>query len=767
MVLNKITLSELEKIAAERDSLLCKIKEYEKLLEEKPDSAIQYINNVTVPFYQFSLDLKKINYINKAAELFCGSSSEEIYQNADLWFSSIYQEDKSNVIESLFQMVKNKKKEILLEYRIKKPDDTIVYIADRATLINDAQGHPNCIMGFLTDMTGFMNARKEMLIYDQILSVSQTEKSIDVAVEAILKISCLSFEWDEAEVWLVEQSSGLLYCIKIWSRLHNEPKEFYEASYQLKIPVNEGFQGEVLRTKLPTLANDYRKNKGFIRGELITKAGFKTAFGIPISYQGNALGVLIFFSKKIKNLTHEQIHMLQRISEILGERIQSKISKEEMSYMIYHDNLTGLINRFGLEAFLQNQISKNKNESVSLIIINLDQFHNLNESMGFSFGDSLIGNIASKLNEHLFDTISAIANIGGGQLAFVLCNIKRPEEIGPLLERIKAIVKAPLNIQDKRILLTLSIGVAIYPYDAIEHLSLLKNTTIALNHAKSRGGDCVQYFSETLQKTVTEAINLESDLRKALSENDFRIHYQPKVDIESGGIIGLEALLRWQSPDRGLLLPDSFLNVAEQSDLIVYIGKWVLLQICRDFPFTDLNMPVSVNFSARQFQKQFEIEHFIKIMLEKFSLRPSFLEIEVTESQMMSDPIRSMDVLSSLQKIGTTISIDDFGVGYSSFEYLKRFRPNRIKIDKSFIDGLPFDRENAGIVRAIIALCKSLNIRVIAEGVENAEQLRFLINEQCDEIQGFYFSKPLPLYDVRDLIDRKVKLVLPDGIKRR
>ncbi|WP_131794825.1 PAS domain-containing protein [Fluoribacter gormanii] len=298
MVLNKITLSELEKIAAERDSLLCKIKEYEKLLEEKPDSVIQYINNVTVPFYQFSLDLKKINYINKAAELFCGSSSEEIYQNANLWFSSIYQEDKSNVIESLFQMVKNKRKEILLEYRIKKPDDTIVYIADRATLINDAQGHPNCIMGFLTDMTGFMNARKEMLIYDQILSVSQTEKSIDVAVEAILKISCLSFEWDEAEVWLVEQSSGLLYCIKIWSRLHNEPKEFYEASYQLKIPANQGFQGEVLRTKLPTLANDYRKNKGFIRGELITKAGFKTAFGIPISYQGNALGVLIFFQKR-------------------------------------------------------------------------------------------------------------------------------------------------------------------------------------------------------------------------------------------------------------------------------------------------------------------------------------------------------------------------------------------------------------------------------------------------------------------------------------
>ncbi|HHT0591579.1 TPA: bifunctional diguanylate cyclase/phosphodiesterase [Legionella anisa] len=755
---------QLTEVAAERDSLIPKIKEYEEILKLKPDSVIQYIDKIKVPFYQFSLDLK-ITYINQATVELLNCSRENICQDKNLWFSYVHEEDKANVIESLLQMVNEGKNELMLEYRIKKRDETILFISDRATLITDKEGHPACIMGFLTDITRLISSRREILLYDQILNIARTEKSIEIAIEAILKISCLSFEWDEGEVWLGENSGEKLYCIKIWHKLHDEVKEFYEKSYQLKIPVNEGFQGEVIRSSLPTLINDFGINKQFIRGDLISKAGLKTAFGLKISYQGKTLGVLIYFSKKVKKLSHEQIQALQRIAEILGDLIQTKISKEEMSYMIYHDKLTGLTNRLGLETSLEDQIIKNKREIIALIMFDLDRFSTIKESMGFEFSDLIIRNVATKLDMYLCDVVNLITNIGGDQFAIVLNNINRPEEIAPVIEKINSILKTPFLIEDKQIIITISIGVAIYPYDAINHISLLKNAMISLGHAKSRGGDCVQYFSETLQKAVTNSINIENDLRKALTENDLRLYYQPQVDLKSRNIIGVEALLRWQMPDGELRLPSSFLSIAEQSDLIVYIGKWVLLEIANDFPFAQLNIPVSFNLSARQLLIQYEIEEFIEVLLQKLSLPPSMLEVEVTESQLMIDPVRSTKVMSSLQSLGLSIAIDDFGTGYSSFDYLKRFRPNKIKIDKSFIDKLPSSREDAGIVRAIIALCKCLNIKVIAEGVEHAHQLQFLIDEECDEIQGFYFSKPLPIYDLRNLIDDKVKLILPNRIK--
>lgn len=747
--------SQLDKIAAQRDELVAKIKEYEKLLKEQP----QYLEKISTPIYQISIDLKKIIYINPAARKLMKFSSKELYQNPDLWFQSIHEKDRSTVFRALQNMAKNRESEILLEYRIKKNDKTYLYVTNRATLIYDSQGNPIYIMGFIHDTSELFTAKKEMLLYDQIMNVAHTEKSIEVAIEAILRISCLSFEWDEGEVWLIEQSTDSLYCIKIWHNLHDEIKEFYEKSYQLKINLNEGFQGEVIRNNLPTLVTDYSKHKQYIRGVSAQKAGLKTVFGLPITHQGKILGVLIYFSKHVKKLTHRQISIAEKISAILADIIQNKCNKDQILYITHHDNLTGLINRLALEEFLKTEINKN-NKLIALIMMDFDRFKKINEFMGLDVGDTVIKHMASKFSECLFETCASIANLGGDQFVFVLKDMKRVEEIPPLIERIKSIVKTPLMIKGKNILLTMSVGVGIYPYDGKEVLSLLKNTSIALNHAKSRGGNCVQYFSEILQKTATKTIEVEDNLRRGLVENDFRLYYQPRVDLKSGQIIGVEALLRWQSPKEGLLLPNTFIPVAEQSDLIVYIGKWVLLEVCRHFPFEHLNIPVSINFSARQFQIQYDIVKVITLILEKLSLQPNLLEIEVTESQLMSDPVRSSKVLGSLRKLGLSIAIDDFGTGYSSFQYLKQFKPNRIKIDKSFIDGLPADCENAGIVKAIIALCRSLEIKVTAEGVENADQLRFLMDEGCDEMQGFYFSKPLPIYDLIYLIDSKKKLTL-------
>lgn len=246
-------------------------------------------------------------------------------------------------------------------------------MTNRATLIYDSQGNPIYIMGFIHDTSELFTAKKEMLLYDQIMNVAHTEKSIEVAIEAILRISCLSFEWDEGEVWLIEQSTDSLYCIKIWHNLHDEIKEFYEKSYQLKINLNEGFQGEVIRNNLPTLVTDYSKHKQYIRGVSAQKAGLKTVFGLPITHQGKILGVLIYFSKHVKKLTHRQISIAEKISAILADIIQNKCNKDQILYITHHDNLTGLINRLALEEFLKTEINKN-NKLIALIMMDFDRF---------------------------------------------------------------------------------------------------------------------------------------------------------------------------------------------------------------------------------------------------------------------------------------------------------------------------------------------------------------------------------------------------------
>ncbi|MCW8409818.1 EAL domain-containing protein [Legionella sp. PATHC035] len=750
--------SQLEKIAAERDELISKIKEYEKLLKGAPELILQYIEMIATPFYQFSIDLEKISYINPAAEKLFGRSRQELYQNSSLWFQSIHEDDRANVIQALRDTVNGKESDKLFEYRVIMPDGTMTYVADRPTLIYDKQGDKNCIMGFITNLSGLFNAKRELLLYDQILNVAHHEKSVEVAVEAILKISCLSFAWDEGEVWLIDQSTSSLYCIKIWHSLHDEIREFYEKSYQLKIDIQEGLQGEVIRDNLPILVTDYGEHEQYIRGDLAVKAGLNCAFGLPLAYQGQTLGVLLYFSKKVKKLTHDQILALEKVSHVLGSLIQNKFNKDQMIHLIHHEKLTGLVNRSGLEEFLQTEINKYRKSLIALIMVDFDRFKKINESMGFDVGDAVLKNIAVKFNEYLSDSCSIIANIGGDQFVFAVSNMKQPEDISPLVERIRSIVKTPLIIDHQTILLTISMGISIYPYDGTDFLSLLQNADIALNQAKVSGGNSVEYFSAKLQKAVTHSIEIETKLRKSLTENDFRLYYQPKVDLKSGNIVGVEALLRWQNPDNGLILPGAFLPLAEQSDLIVYIGEWVLLEVCRNFPFEHLHIPVSINFSARQFLIEYDIVKFVELLLEKLSLDPALLEIELTETQLLNDLKHTTNVLESLRKMGLSFAIDDFGIGYSSFQYLKQFKPNKIKIDKFFIDGLPQDLENAGIVKSIIALCKSLNIKVVAEGVENAQQLQFLLDEGCDEMQGFYFSPPVPIYDIINLIDSKKNL---------
>lgn len=760
----EVILNKLDQLSQERNNLISKLTGYERLLAKKSDIFLSYADTVADPVYQFSIDLTKIIYINPAAEKMWGISQSVLQETPSLWYESIHIEDRAMVHESILDMIKNNKKEIIIQYRLYKSDGTIVYVNDRIVLVKDIENKAYCIMGIVVDVSNFIKLKKNSFVYEQLLNTIRSEYDSDVISEMILKVTCNSFGWHEGEIWILDQISEQLYCIKIWHDKPDTIKELYEESFKLKIKVGSGFVGQVLRNNFPTLVTDFPEHKDYYRGKSVAKANLISALGLPIFFEGKNIGVMVFFSRDVKKIDQNEIQVLQNISNILGPIVDKKLDDKKLNYMTLHDGLTGLLNRNGLEAALSKCIDKaatTKTNMITIIFTDIDRFKLINQNMGFEVGDLLLKSIATKYREKLSDDIKIMSYIGGNKFILISDNIQNPEKIQLLVDRILSIINMPFIIKDKEIFVTLSIGVSIYPFDGLDHLSLLKNADIALYHAKAKGGNTVQYSTRTLAKAVSDTLTIENGLRHALAENQFVLHYQPKVDLKTGVIVGVEALVRWQIPQGGLNLPNTFIHIAEQSDLIVYISEWVLLEVCYHFPLLALQVPVAINISAQQFKKQYDIVSFITNLVKKLSIPPHFIEIEITESVLADDAQRSMEILTAFRNMGISIAIDDFGTGYSSFEYLQRFQPNRIKIDKSFIDNVTTDPSAAAIVRAIIALSKALKIKVIAEGVENEEQLKFLINEDCDEIQGYYFAKPLPIYELNQLIVNSTKLKFP------
>ena len=315
---------------------------------------------------------------------------------------------------------------------------------------------------------------------------------------------------------------------------------------------------------------------------------------------------------------------MQQISSIVGNIIQHKLSSDQLTFITHHDSLTGLMNRAGLVKILEEITSNSKNEMIAIIMIDIDGFSKINDLYGHDIGNMLLKHIAVTF-ENNFD--GPIANLGGDKFIIVAKDLNKVHELATLILNIVSIISAPIKLDDKLLLLTASIGVAIFPNDGINYHSLLKNADIALNQAKSNGGDGVQYFSETMKKEVLRAIKTENDLRAAIIKNEFRLFYQPIVSLSTGDIIGVEALIRWQNPASGLELPDFFISIAEKSDLIVSIGEWVFLEVCRHFPLLDMKMPVAINLSARQFKIKYDIVKFIKILFDKLSLPPKHIGI--------------------------------------------------------------------------------------------------------------------------------------------
>lgn len=441
---------------------------------------------------------------------------------------------------------------------------------------------------------------------------------------------------------------------------------------------------------------------------------------------------------------------------IFSDITKLKKAEKHLYRLAHFDTLTKLPNRLLFKDRLQRALiqADRRKTMVALMLLDLDRFKNINDTLGHGAGDQLLVSVAERLSRCVRKS-DTVARLGGDEFTVVLPDIQNTMAATGVARKILKAMSKPFELAGRGVFITTSVGITIYPADGVQADRLLQNADMALYHAKEQGKNNFQFFSEEMNTQALKRSLLEDSLRTALERDEFEVYYQPRLDLRTGEILDLEALLRWNHPQQGLITPGNFIGVAEETGLIIPIGDWVLKTACEqnkrwhEMGFNTLG--VAVNVSARQFNRQDFIQAIFDI-LDETRMDPSWLELELTESVAMKDAASTAKLFNDLKMKGVRISIDDFGTGYSSLSYLKSFPIDKLKIDQSFVKDLATESDDESIVKAVIAVAHSLKLKVVAEGVETKEQLKFLRLHHCDEWQGYYFSRPVPTDEVTELL---------------
>lgn len=437
------------------------------------------------------------------------------------------------------------------------------------------------------------------------------------------------------------------------------------------------------------------------------------------------------------------------------------VQKDILNYRTHFDSLTGLPNRVLFNDRLQQAIEKAKRQdkSLALLFIDLDRFKQINDSLGHDIGDKVLKIISERL-KNVMRKEDSISRLGGDEFTILVQDLKKGEDASILAQKIISSLSKSINIEGHTLYVTSSIGISIFPNDGKEADNLLKNADAAMFRAKQEGRNNFQYYSSDMTELAFERVVMEASIRKALDNKEFVVYYQPQVDGITGKIVGMEALVRWQHPSAGMVFPDKFIPLAQETGLILAIDhlvmKSAMTQIAKWYKMGLEPGVLALNLSMKQLNQDGCLEK-LSLLIKESNCRPEWIRLEITEGEIMKNPQGAIDVLNRISQTGIELAVDDFGTGYSSLSYLKRLPIDKLKIDKSFIDGLPSDEEDISIARAIIALAYSLKLDVIAEGVETKEQKEFLVKNGCINIQGYYYSMAVSSQEMEEMLKNGIK----------
>jgi diguanylate cyclase (GGDEF)-like protein/PAS domain S-box-containing protein len=535
------------------------------------------------------------------------------------------------------------------------------------------------------------------------------------------------------------------------------PKDYLEAAEQVapalhaetgKVAAPHNDSGRPLPEVVQSLMEPYR--------ELAEKHNLRVGAVKPVySSAGTLLGIVAGYYHLFDTPAPDDDRLLEIAANLSRIVIERKSSENRLEYLAHYDSLTGLPNRGLFRDRLGQAMARAErlHQSLALMFLDLDRFKVINDTLGHAIGDQLLRAVGLRLRSSV-RAEDTVARLGGDEFTVLMERISAPGDATTVAQKILAALSPPFNIGGREIFATASIGITVYPQDPGDMDGLLINADSALYAAKQAGRNTFRFYIGEMNEKALERLEVENDLRRALERGEFVLYYQPKVNLVTGKLAGAEALIRWLHPQRGIVQPLEFVSLLEDTGMINEVGRWALQTACDQIRnWMDEKLPplrVAVNISARQFL-HYDLGRDVSDALNSSGVPPDRLELELTESVLMQNPERANELLQTIRALGVVrIDIDDFGTGYSSLSYLKRFPINTVKIDASFVRGLPDDHEDSAIVQAVIAMAHSLGLKVIAEGVENEQQVEFLRLHQCDEIQGYILSSPLPSWQFKE-----------------
>ena len=675
-------------------------KEIEMVLQRNENVLTKAQKIAHVGIWEWSILANKLMWSEEMFNII-GLNPKQVEASYEGFINCLHPDDRDFVLNAMNEAVVYGKS-YNLEHRVVRPDGEERCVLDRGDVFRNEIGEPEYMVGTVLDVTDQKFAESEFRLADNVFNHTSEAILITDNKNRILRVN---HAFTDITGYSYEEVLGKTPKEILNSGRHS--KQYYESMWS-SINTLGVWEGEIW---------DRRKD-----GEIF-----------PCWHNISA----------IKDNAGKVIQYTSIFSDITDK----KVAEEHIRHLAEYDQLTSLPNRVLFNDRLKQAIHRaNRSQNhVALMFIDLDRFKSVNDSLGHQAGDQLLREVGRRLTLCVREE-DTVARLGGDEFTIILENLKQPEDAALVATKILAALADEIELNNQKVFVGGSIGISTYPDDGSDAETIIKHSDMAMYQAKANGKNQYHFYTNDMAEVVDESFRIENSLRHALENNEFEVYYQPQINGVQNSLVGAEALIRWNDPQKGLVLPAEFIPLAEETGLIGILGKWVIREVCKQAKIWHEagNLPIrlSVNVSGYQIMQSGFVDSVIKILNET-ELDPQYLELEITESFVMEHPARGAEAVNKLRQHGVSIAIDDFGTGYSSLSYLKQLPINRLKIDRSFVNDVPGDKDDEAIVAAIISIADSLGLSVIAEGVESQEQVNFLCKKSCTEMQGFFFAKPL------------------------